>query len=65
MFIVRILLLKLHVSSLLITQFVALASLLGFCFLLRFEQVNDEKRARIADLNCKIAEEEEKRQKQL
>ena len=63
MIIVRILLLKLHVSSL-----VALASLLGFrriCFLLRFEQVNDEKRARIADLNCKIAEEEEKRQKQL
>ena len=30
-----------------------------------FEQLNDEKRARIADLNRKIAEEEEKKQKQL
>ena len=45
--------LKLHVIS------------LRWVFLLRFEQVNDEKRERIADLNCKIAEEEEKRQKQL
>ena len=35
------------------------------CLLLRFEQLNDEKRARIADLNRKIAEEEEKKQKQL